>query len=223
MRLHDLCAFQRTCSLAPLPDRPNVETFIGEQSDLPAPPAATSNARASRIPRPSQTASPRATVSPSPRMQQAANAQPNPVHEEQLRQLQEMLTGVGASPSLPELGEDPFAAMMSSLVQPGNTPRIPAEDAAMVKPKTRLQKMIPLIHLLAAWALLAYFVLWKEPEKYESLTHDATSENFWGRWAELGWKSPREGWGVQTVVCLIHTSHVLMDDCLIPCSLSFGH
>ncbi len=75
-------------------------------------------------------------------------------------------------------------------------------------PKTFLQKVMPLIHLLVAWILLAYFVAWKEPEVFEEKSHGSlTSGGVWSRWAQLGWKHPGEGFGVQLVVRLLIRSY----------------
>lgn len=120
--------------------------------------------------------------------------------EEQMRQLREALASAGPLPSLPSSEDgDPLAALMANMAQP-RMPGMSAEKAVMAKPKTRLQKLMPFIHLLACWALLGYFVIWREPESYESRTHHSDSESFWRRWAELGWKSAEEGWGVQPIV-----------------------
>lgn len=53
------------------------------------------------------------------------------------------------------------------------------------KPPTLAQKLLPLLHLLAAWALLAFFVLLREPAAW------ATGGGQWG----LGWEVDRDGWG----------------------------
>ena len=99
---------------------------------------------------------------------------------------------------------------MQSLTQPGaQTPGggafpgfVPPQPPAPPKPKTLLQKFIPIIHILAAWILLGYFVLWREPAAFELQSHGAggASADWWRRWAELGWKNPGDGWGVQALV-----------------------
>lgn len=113
-----------------------------------------------------------------------------------------------AGSSAPPPVEDPMAALMAAL-QGGGAGAPPAfpfpgagkapSEAALPKPKTLLQKLLPIIHIISAWALLAYFALWKEPEAYDAKTHGSV-ESQWRRWAELSWKSPEDGWGVQTVV-----------------------
>ncbi|TFY63463.1 hypothetical protein EVJ58_g3236 [Rhodofomes roseus] len=180
--------------LAPLPtNRPTLERFVGEETSMPRP-TPTSTAAAPR---------------PAPKPQAPgtrAGTQLPPAQEEQMRQFREAFAAAagGSFPSLPSTapGEDPLAAMMASMSQPGGMPGmsgIPQQKVAAAKPKTRLQKLLPFIHLTAAWMLLMYFVFWREPEAFESRTHRLLSDDVWRRWAELGWKSPSDGWGVQPV------------------------
>ena len=118
----------------------------------------------------------------------------------------------------PAGADDPMSALMAALQGggdgappafpfPGAAGMMPPSQAAPPKPKTLLQKLMPVVHIVCAWALLAYFVLWKEPEAYDAKTHGvSTTDGAWRRWAELNWKSPEDGWGVQTVVspeCLL--------------------
>lgn len=61
------------------------------------------------------------------------------------------------------------------------------------KEKTRLQKVLPLLHLVAMWCLLAYFVLWVEPNVHQGITGDDlvwNAKGLWRRWADLGQRSP---------------------------------
>ncbi|KAJ3551164.1 hypothetical protein NM688_g4873 [Phlebia brevispora] len=75
----------------------------------------------------------------------------------------------------------------------------PAQSAPPAQ-KTLLQKVLPLIHVVAAWLLLAYFVFWKEPETFSERAYGVVgSENRWSRWAELSRRKPDETWGVQFV------------------------
>jgi len=67
-------------------------------------------------------------------------------------------------------------------------------------PPTRLQKILPLIHLLSVWCLLAYFVLWREPQAFREGTAGVVEEDWWVRWAKLAWRNAGDvGWGVQAV------------------------
>ena len=180
--------------LAPLPtNRPTLESFVGEETNMPRP-TPTSTAAA-----PQPAPKPQAPGAPS-----RAGTQPTPAQEEQMRAFREALAAAAGgsfpSSSQPDVGEDPLAALMASMGQPGGMPSMPQQKVAASKPKTRLQKLLPFIHLIAAWILLMYFVLRREPEAFESRTHHAPSENLWRRWAELAWESPGDGWGVQPVV-----------------------
>lgn len=113
---------------------------------------------------------------------------------------------------------DPLAALMASFGQqapppPGAAGKAPSPAA----PPTRVQRLMPLIHLLAVWALLAYFVLWKEPKAFSGVVGAAVgvgggAEGRWARWADLGWRGTGVaasgftsvgGWAVQFVVRII--------------------
>ncbi|RPD70841.1 hypothetical protein L226DRAFT_562663 [Lentinus tigrinus ALCF2SS1-7] len=103
--------------------------------------------------------------------------------------------------------DDPMAALMSALQQGGaGAPpgfQFPgagaAAQSAAPKPKTLLQKLMPIVHVVCAWMLLAYFVLWKEPEAYEVNTHGGIAGSRWRRWADLAYKAPEDNFSVQTV------------------------
>ncbi|KAG1746882.1 hypothetical protein EDB19DRAFT_1905710 [Suillus lakei] len=98
---------------------------------------------------------------------------------------------------------DPLAAIMNSLQQMdpslgGATGKVPAPPAP-AKPPSIVQKFTPLLHILCTWLILAFFVLFKEPQALVERS-GGTSEGFWKRWAELAWRSSSiEGWGVQFV------------------------
>ena len=151
----------------------------------------------------------------------------NPVaadmQEQQRRLLAAMMGNAGAIPppqqqqrrasSVPPQGpspEDPLSALlaMSAQQEGGDMPPMPdflknmaPPPTAVARPKTLLEKLLPIVHLAAAWILLAYFIFWKEPEAYESRTYGAVkSDNRWTRWADLARRRPEEGWGVQFVV-----------------------
>jgi hypothetical protein len=69
------------------------------------------------------------------------------------------------------------------------------------KPKTKLQKALPLLHLIAMWCLLAYFVLWAEPKVYRDATGQElrmSAVGLFKRWAELGGRSPLLSNAMQT-------------------------
>ena len=91
----------------------------------------------------------------------------------------------------------------------------PAVDGVQAREPTRLQKAMPLLHMLAMWCLLVYFVLWMEPKAYEQVGAGVGGEvvGVWRRWAELGRSSPvARVFRVQVVVCLhlLRCGRVLM-------------
>lgn len=151
--------------------------------------------------------------------------------EQQARLLNALLAGAAANPprsssnppqpallegngSLPPPDGDPLAALMSMMGPQGDMggfggppgmmpPNMFMQPPSMPAKRTLVQKLMPLVHLFAGWLLLGYFVLWKEPQAYNAKPHTSGSLNSrWTRWAELGWQSPKEGWGVQFVVSL---------------------
>lgn len=140
---------------------------------------------------------------------------PNPSHPGQPRL--PSFSDDGDELPMPAL-DNPLAAMLSSFSQEGGgalppsaAGKAPSADAA-VQP-TRLQKLMPFIHLITMWGLLGYFVLYKEPKVYDS-QGGAVGVGMWRRWAELGWRSPATAknaaigggeWGVHVVVSLSTT------------------
>lgn len=129
------------------------------------------------------------------------------------------LDGSGAPPLDPN---NPFAAMMASFPPQGAFPqpgsgKLPAGPT----PPTRLQKVMPFIHLVTIWSLLGYFVLWKEPQVYEMQGggHGVVGEGvdgIWSRWAELGRRNAASvggAWMVQVVVRSIFIA-VMLFECL---------
>lgn len=135
--------------------------------------------------------------------------------EEQQRQFIQALMAGSVTPQLPQpqlpaaapnttTSDDPLAAIMSSLQQmdpyrgttTGKSPAFPAP----AKPPSTLQKFMPLLHILCSWCILAYFMLFKEPQIFVERSGGAL-DTFWKRWAELAWRIPNsEGWSVQFVV-----------------------
>lgn len=133
--------------------------------------------------------------------------------EQQQQFMQALMGGVGGAPPLPGqprslstddppmpafdgLENNPLAAMLFPQGMPGGAgPGMgmgafgPAagSEVQQEKPPTRLQKLMPFVHMVAMWVLLAYFVLYREP-----LAHDAVvgsvdyGEGPWRRWAVLG-------------------------------------
>jgi hypothetical protein len=105
-------------------------------------------------------------------------------------------------PSLPPI-DNPFAALLAAQAGggsagdffppfgPGMTGKAPMGNNDVPEP-TKLQKAMPLLHILAMWCLLAYFVLWAEPRIDSAINseNDGGAVGWWRRWAELGRHSP---------------------------------
>ena len=72
------------------------------------------------------------------------------------------------------------------------------------KPRSKLQKLLPLIHVISVWCLFAFFAVWREPGVHrENSTWQSEENSFWARWARLSPQSTRtkvETWQVQPVV-----------------------
>jgi GET complex subunit GET2 len=129
--------------------------------------------------------------------------------------------GGGANGALPE--GDPFAALMAMMGPQGEQSGAagpmgmmpqnlfappPSSVSSAPAQRTLLEKLMPVVHLVAGWVLLAVFVIWKEPQAYETKSRLAdanVAQERWKRWAELGHSSPSDGWGVQFVVGAMNT------------------
>ncbi|KAJ7431512.1 hypothetical protein B0H11DRAFT_850477 [Mycena galericulata] len=105
----------------------------------------------------------------------------------------------GAGAGFPPFGADVGAGMGMGM---GKAPDVPP-------PKTRMQRLLPVLHFAAVWALIAYFVIFREPAYYEAAFEaagvaGAGSGVAW-RWRQLAGyvvDAPGGGvggWGVQVV------------------------
>ncbi|TFY70148.1 hypothetical protein EVG20_g2857 [Dentipellis fragilis] len=192
----------------PLPSLPPVskrglENFLGEDSPLSTPPIITSSSPASR-----SSGFDAFGLGGSP-------PDPSVWSQEQQQQLLNALLGGGpglgppnTSGTLPATGDnttpdDPLMAIMSSMGQGGfgGLPKGPANTATSEKPKSRIQRLMPLVHVLAVWCLVTFFAVWKEPEAFVSNASAAVLPGgAWRRWAELGKQQVRDGgWSVQAM------------------------
>jgi GET complex subunit GET2 len=82
-------------------------------------------------------------------------------------------------------------------------PKDASKAPARLQSTSTLQKLMPLVHAVSVWTLLAYFVLWMEPQVFESLVPVVGLGDRWSRWAALTRKAATSdlGWlGVQVVV-----------------------
>ncbi|KLO17530.1 hypothetical protein SCHPADRAFT_936905 [Schizopora paradoxa] len=176
------------------------DTFLGDELIMPTPPA---------------------TSSPAPHEQMASDALgsesgiPVELQQEFIRALMGS-GGMGMPPpgiDQPQASdpmfnnEDPMAAMMNALSQltgqaPGGMPGAPPSAGQSVqppRPKTTLQKLLPVMHLFATWILLGFFVAFKEPEVYAEKPHAMVGQGIWQRWGELNWRKESSILGVQPV------------------------
>ena len=132
--------------------------------------------------------------------------------------------------------DDPLIALMSSL---GTDPGMGwgagdvSQSIAEAKPKTVIQKLLPILHIIAVWALVAFFIFWQEPESFRARNSAVVSTgDMWNRWARLASSPVEEGlWAIEIVVSLqlvvaarqlwsdIHESH--FSGPLFPWSLHF--
>ena len=234
-----------------LPNR-GLTNFVGETSDMPTPPISTpgtrnvSDAHASPFSAAGLgSAAPNPSVWSEEQQQQFMNAllgaaasgrfpgaeQPRPRASSTSSSSTAVAPSIAASSTTAAPPpDDPMAALMSALQQGGaGAPpafQFPGAGAAATqtapKPKTLLQKLMPIIHVVCAWMLLAYFVFWKEPETYEESTHGSTAGSRWRRWADLAYKAPEDSFGVQTVVCTHCRAPVRLTADYETCSHSSG-
>ncbi|KAG6331247.1 hypothetical protein ID866_7840 [Astraeus odoratus] len=169
---------------------PGLTAFTGEETPPPPPASLPTAAQAPR-------------VSPPPPFF-TAGGQPDPsaLSDEQQRQLMQALMGASPGPSTftpPQPPtDDPLSSIMAQLAQAKQGPGAGAPAAmASPQPPSRLQKLLPLLHMVCMWFLLAFFVLWKEPQIYAEQT-GAVEASAWKRWQTLAQRRPDEvGWGVQ--------------------------
>ncbi|TDL22286.1 hypothetical protein BD410DRAFT_821234 [Rickenella mellea] len=194
----------------PLPTigKTTVETFLGEETNMPRPP-------------------PMSTPSPPPAIPGLGSSDgPTAWTPEQQAEIMRAFMGGGVLPGMdqnmsgprpavpaiennqsPLPPDDPMSAMMQALAQftgqapPGveGAPPFPGQSLEPPKPKSMFQKLMPVIHLGTTWILLAYFVLIREPEEHEARTHAADGSGVLQRWADLRWRKPKDLLGVQTV------------------------
>lgn len=110
--------------------------------------------------------------------------------------------------------DDPLMALMSSMTQGGpggmGGGGMFGAPPAVEKPKPLAQRLLPLLHIVSVWCLVAWFVLFKEPQTFHTEASSAVLPGgIWRRWAELGSRTAAEStwgvaaestWGVQVVV-----------------------
>ena len=115
--------------------------------------------------------------------------------------------------------EEPSMDLLTALVaaqqqrsgSPGSTTAFSDASSALPivpKPRSKLQKLLPLIHVMSVWCLFVFFAAWREPAVHsENSTWQGEENSFWARWARLSPQSSRtqgETWQVQPVVRSYH-------------------
>lgn len=95
--------------------------------------------------------------------------------------------------AIPQVPEDPLSALFASMIGQDNNTSVPQH--VPVKPKTLLQRALPLFHLLCMIGLLVWFVLWREPEQFAATIKREGGEQVINvskasRWAGLSKESP---------------------------------
>jgi len=83
----------------------------------------------------------------------------------------------------------------------GQGAKIALQARTEPKPKTVIQKLFPLLHVIAVWALLAFFIFWREPETFQARNSVVVSSgNIWNRWAKLASHAAAQStWGIEIV------------------------
>ena len=126
------------------------------------------------------------------------------------------------SPSLPAEragSEEPSMDLLNALMaaqqqrqgSPGSTTAFSDASSAfpvVPRPRSKLQKLLPLVHVISVWFLFAFFAIWREPTVHsENSPWQGEENSFWARWARLSPQSNRiqgETWQVQPVVRSCH-------------------
>ncbi|KAK0463891.1 uncharacterized protein EV420DRAFT_1520601 [Desarmillaria tabescens] len=188
----------------PVPKLSSLSNFAEEGTSIPTPPS-----RGDTVP----------TGAPDPSVWS----------EQQQQQLMQALMGrlpAGAETSpMPNLEDNPFLSNLLAASGGGNgkgglaggMPAMGKVPEPVVQPKSLLQKLLPLLHLVIMWGFLAFFVLYKEPQVQEALgglTNDPRNA-LWQRWAELGSEKGRIQlvpffWALTTIQIVLHSTRIFV-------------
>ncbi|KAF8898330.1 hypothetical protein BD779DRAFT_1483383 [Infundibulicybe gibba] len=193
------------------PPLPNLDDFVGEDGTIGMP---TPRASPSPSPRPIRSRVPSSNDNGLRSRISSDNTPPFPTSvapdssvwtEEQQQQFMSALMGgpfpqadeqpgIARDSSLPD--ESGIPPMLAAMLQGNPLPSPPGQVHldATAAPPTRLQKIMPFVHLVSMWALVAYFVFIREPGAYKEM--GGLAGVGWGRWAELG----RGGGGNRAVI-----------------------
>ena len=213
----------------PAPPAPQgkLSNFIGEDP-LPAP--ITSDQPSRRAPNPHIPTSD--TTAGSGGSKSSSPPDPSVWSTEQQQQfLQALLSGappprtfdVNAQVSDGAVPDDPLLALLSSMGMQGGMgqgAKVAPQSRTEPKPKTAIQKLLPLLHVIAVWALLAFFIFWREPEAFQARNSVVVSSgNIWNRWAKLASGTAAQStWGIEIVVSLrpVATAKTVLLTCIQP-------
>lgn len=217
----------------PTRNAPTMESFVGEESIMPTPPirpddgptpplqkssnetgpTAWSVEEQQEFMRALMNAEPRVTT-PNPRVDHPSLQNQNINNMEDDNPMAAMLnafTQLSGGQIPPGLGDGEggpggeLAAMMKMMGADGQMPP-PMTQAQPPAAPSLYSKLRPLVHLLASWSLLSFFAFSLEPQAYASQPGSQVS-SVWDRWAELGWRSAKEPFGVQPLVCFLLVLH----------------
>ncbi|KZT35453.1 hypothetical protein SISSUDRAFT_1008775, partial [Sistotremastrum suecicum HHB10207 ss-3] len=116
-------------------------------------------------------------------------------------------------PPMP-MGANPLQSLMSAFGGEGQFPSGP--QVSPPKPRTLLEKLLPLIHLVSTLALLAYFIFVQEPKSRAF----GDPQSVWARWGYLSRHSPTEKaftspvnfaplfWAFTTLEIVLHSTRI---------------
>lgn len=85
------------------------------------------------------------------------------------------LTPRASNPFLPAAGADPMAGLMHQ-----------------GRPKTLLEKLLPLLHVVSTITFILFFLSWTN--RSESVWNFSLSKDYWNNWADLASSPPTFGW-----------------------------
>ncbi|KAK2459756.1 hypothetical protein APHAL10511_008188 [Amanita phalloides] len=213
---------------SPAPRSTSLNDFVGESSDANMPIRRVSPSPASQ---PLTATSP--TASDTTAFSSLENADPNVwTPEHQQRFIQALMAGAQQHSAAPNHShpmprkvsqqssdpgsreESPFDPPLVSIFPAGQKGMNPTTEEQ--KSKTLMQKLVPVMHMLAMWCLLLWFGFWAGGQY--SLFYEGSGvmkQHFWERWADLSRRSPQfiiqqdTGvnlfWGFATLQVVLHS------------------
>ncbi|PFH48214.1 hypothetical protein AMATHDRAFT_150439 [Amanita thiersii Skay4041] len=128
-----------------------------------------------------------------------AGSQPSDALPEQMHPRMRKISGnEGRQAESREGSIPPFDdAMMSTLLSNSmkfDGMRKPSGVQEESKPRTVFQKLVPVMHMLGMWALLLWFIMWRQGEyslhSQSSSLNESANLRFWEVWANLSKRAP---------------------------------